>query len=91
MAHKKVREIQSRNPGFSHPTRSLEHKNQGFVRQNFGHTKRAWIPEYLVFRHGQKWLLENILLVKDGPYQLPMRPVKNSRAVCSHTTSTYCS
>ena len=45
MAHKKVMEIQSRNPSFSHPTRSLEHKNQGFVHQNFGHTRRAWIPE----------------------------------------------
>ena len=47
MAHKKkIREIQSRNPSFSHLTRSLEHKNQGFVRQNFGYAKRAWIQEY---------------------------------------------
>ena len=40
---KNAQQIQSYHPNFSHPTRSLEHKNQGFVRQNFGHTKRAWI------------------------------------------------
>ena len=46
MANKKnVTQIQSYHPNFYNPTRCLEHKNQGFVRQNFGHTKRAWIPE----------------------------------------------
>ena len=25
----------------------MEHKNQGFVRQNFGHANRAWIQEYI--------------------------------------------
>ena len=46
MAHKKEWEIQSKHPNFSYTTRSLEHKNQGFVRQNFVHTKRAWIMGY---------------------------------------------
>ena len=43
MANKKnAPQIQSYHPNFSHPTtRSLEHKNQDFVRQNFGHIKRA--------------------------------------------------
>ena len=54
MSHKKVREIQSRNPNFYHPTWSLEHKNQGFVRQNFGHTKRAWIQEQYTSPSGDK-------------------------------------
>ena len=46
MANKNVREIQSQNPKFTNPTRSMEHKNHGFVRQNFAHANQFGIQEY---------------------------------------------
>ena len=37
-----------------------EHKNQGFVRHNFVHANRAWIPEYTsAAQHGSEYRLGN--------------------------------